>query len=95
MCNLLVEKYEFESITFKILAVLETNNVNHFKKKILNYIIGGDKKLTFLKTLNYVLRRSKNKVELGSRALFVYDFLNNQSQMESLALVIENNDWMV
>jgi hypothetical protein len=49
----------------------------------------------FLKTLNHCLRKSKNKVELGSRALFVYDFLNGQQQIDSMATVVEANDWMV
>jgi len=61
--------------------VLELNHTNHYKKRILNYLIGGDKKLTTLKSLNYILRKSKNKTELGSRALFVYDFLNGQQQI--------------
>lgn len=68
--------------------MLELNHTNHYKKRILNYLITTDKRLATLKILNQILRRSKNKTELGSRALFVYDFLNGQQQIEALAQVI-------
>jgi len=64
-----------------VLAVLELNHTNNHKKRILNYLIGGEKKLSTLKSLNSILRKSKNKTELGARALFIYDFLNGQQQI--------------
>jgi hypothetical protein len=51
-------------------------------------MIVADKKLTTLKSLNSILKKSKNKVELGSRALFVYDFLNGGPQVEAMALIV-------
>jgi len=64
-----------------VLAVLELNQTNNYKKRILNYLIGGEKKLSTLKSLNSILRKSKNKTELGARALFIYDFLNGEQQI--------------
>lgn len=95
MCNIINERHDSENVIFKVLAVLELNHTNHYKKRILNYLIANDKRLSTLRSLNQILRKSKNKTELGSRALFVYDYLNGQQQIESLALIIENNESMV
>jgi len=32
---------------------------------------------------------------MGTRAVFLYDFLNGKTAYESLALLIEQNIWMV
>jgi hypothetical protein len=32
---------------------------------------------------------------MGTRAVFIYDFLNGKTSFESLALLIEQNPWMV
>lgn len=32
---------------------------------------------------------------MGTRAVFIYDYLNNKSVIESLAILTERNDWMV
>lgn len=66
-----------------------------YKKKILNYLIASDNSLQILKTLNFSLRKCKNKVEMGSRAVFLYDYLNNPTSVESLALLTERNEWVI
>jgi hypothetical protein len=45
--------------------------------------------------MNFVLKKAKNKQEMGSRAVFIYDFLNGKTAVESLALLVEQNPWMV
>lgn len=32
---------------------------------------------------------------MGSRAVFIYDFLNGKTTLESLAILTERNEWMV
>ena len=32
---------------------------------------------------------------MGTRAVFIYDYLNNKNVVESLAILTERNDWMV
>lgn len=32
---------------------------------------------------------------MGSRAVFIYDFLNGKSPVESLAILTERNTWMI
>lgn len=48
-----------------------------------------------MKTINYILRKNKNKIDLASRAVFIYEFLNNKSSLESFAILVERNTWMV
>jgi hypothetical protein len=67
----------------------------NYKKKVLNYFLTKDSKLQILRTFNYILRRAQNKTEMGARAVFFYDFLVGKSSLESLTVLIENNDWMI
>lgn len=48
-----------------------------------------------MKTLNFILKKAKNKQEMGTRAVFIYDFMNGKTSFESLALLTEQNLWMV
>jgi hypothetical protein len=32
---------------------------------------------------------------MGTRAVFIYDFLNGKTPVESFALLVEQNTWMV
>ena len=32
---------------------------------------------------------------MGTRAVFIYDFMNGKMAAESLALLVESNQWMV
>ena len=32
---------------------------------------------------------------MGTRAVFIYDYLNNKAVIETLAILTERNDWMV
>ena len=95
ICNVLLERHDKEQIIFKCLAVLEVCHTNNYKKKILNHLIASDGSLQILKTLNFVLRKAKNKVEMGTRAVFIYDYLNNKTALESMAMLTERNEWMV
>jgi DNA-binding CsgD family transcriptional regulator len=77
------------------LTLLELCHTTNYKRKILNYLLSSDSNLQILKTLNFILKKAKNKQEMGTRAVFVYDFLNGKTAVESLALLIEQNPWMV
>ena len=32
---------------------------------------------------------------MGTRAVFIYDFLNGKTSVESLSILVEQNPWMV
>jgi len=34
-----------------------------------------------MKTINYILKKAKNKQEMGSRVVFIYDFLNGKTSI--------------
>lgn len=91
ICNVITERHDKEQIIFKALAVLEVCHSMNYKKKVLNYMIASDNNLQILKTLNFSLRKAKNKVEMGTRAVFIYDFFNNPTSVESLAILAERN----
>jgi hypothetical protein len=74
---------------------LELCHTTNYKRKILNYLLSSDSNLQNLKIINHILRKAKNKQEMGTRAVFLYDFLNGKTSYESLALLIEQNIWMV
>lgn len=80
---------------FKCFSLLELCHSTNYKRKILNYFLSNDSNLKLLKTINHVLKKAKNKNEMGSRIVFLFDFFNNKTQAESLALLIESNPWMV
>lgn len=61
----------------------------------MNYLLSSDSNLQILKTINFILKKAKNKQEMGTRAVFIYDFLNGKTAVESLGLLIEQNTWMV
>lgn len=61
----------------------------------MNHLLANDPNLQIVKTINYILRKNKNKIDLASRAVFIYEFLNNRSSMESFAILVERNTWMV
>lgn len=85
--NVIVERHDKETLMFKSLAVLEVVHTINYKKKVLNYFIANDNNLQILKTLSFVLRKAKNKVELGTRSVFIYDYLNSKTAIESLAIL--------
>jgi hypothetical protein len=58
-------------------------------------LLSDDHNLQILKTLNFILKKAKNKQEMGSRAVFIYDFLNGKSAVDSFAILAEQNIWMV
>lgn len=62
LCNVILERHDKEQIIYKSLAVLEVCHSTHYKKKILNYLIANDSNLQILKTLSFILRKAKNKV---------------------------------
>lgn len=67
----------------------------NYKRKVLNHFLSNDPKMQAIKTFNYILRRAQNKIEMGARAVFFYDFLINKTPIESLTKLMESNDWMV
>jgi hypothetical protein len=50
-------------------------------------MLANDPNMHILKTLNFILKKAKNPQEMGTRAVFIYDFLNSKSSVESLALL--------
>lgn len=62
LCNVIVERHDKEQLIYKTLAVLEVCHSLSYKRKILNHIISNDNNLQILKTLNFSLRKAKNKV---------------------------------
>jgi hypothetical protein len=34
--------------------------------------------MQILKTINYILKKAQNKKEMGTRAVFIYDFFNGK-----------------
>lgn len=51
--------------------------------------------MQYTKTFNYILRRAQNKTEMGARAVFYYDYLLGKGTIDSLAILMEANEWMV
>lgn len=64
---------------YKCLTLIELCHTTNYKKKILNYLLSSDSNLQIMKTLNFILKKAKNKQEMGTRAVFLYDFLNGKS----------------
>lgn len=93
--KVIAERHEKENLIYKCLTLLELCHTTHYKRKILNYLLSNDNNLQLLKTVNFVLKKAKNKQEMGARAVFLYDFLNGKTAVESMALLVEQNPWMV
>lgn len=95
MFEIVVQRHDKENLIYKCLTLLDLVHTTNYKRRILNYLLSSDPNLQILKTLNYILKRAKNKPEMGTRAVFIYDFLNSKVSYESLGLLIEQNTWMV
>ena len=90
-----MQRHDKESLIFKCLTLLELLHTTNYKRKILNHLLSSDPNLHILKTLNYILKKAKNKQEMGTRAVFIYDFMNGKTSVESLSMLTEQNIWMV
>lgn len=93
--DIIVQRHDKEQLVLKCLTLLELCHTTNYKSKILNYLLSSDSNLHIMKTINYILKKAKNKKETGTRAVFIYDFMNSKTSSESLALLIEQNPWMV
>lgn len=66
-------------------------HAKHYKKKVLNWLLSSDPTLATLKVINHILKNARNKQEMGSRSVFIYDYLNGKTAYESLAILAEHN----
>jgi hypothetical protein len=83
----IVQRHDKETLIYKCLTLLELLHTSNYKRKVLNHMLANDPNMHILKTLNFILKKAKNPQEMGTRAVFIYDFLNSKSSVESLALL--------
>lgn len=86
--EVILQKHDKEHLLLKCFTLLELAHSTNYKRKILNYMLASDNNLHILKTINFILKKAKNKQEMGTRTVFIYDFLNGKTSVESLALLI-------
>jgi hypothetical protein len=85
---LITERQDKEGLVYKCLSLIELCHTTNYKRKILNYLLSQDANMNILKTLSAILKKAKNKQEMGARAVFIYDFLNGKAAVESFALLV-------